>query len=257
MKSKSTQPDSYPARHLPYRRYPKSYSYPSLTQVPLQRSHAVIFNCPANLMTDYSAPKSLLLATDPSDPGSPMQSVRSPSVDSEDFVQESLDGVPGPIVPVHDVATRCLTGDNQHIRYLMDDVRRTVHRASCIKKCLTRQYDMVDVALCNEIETRIHTAVGMALRDIIDRLDMDTNIPDRSGMAAGSTGLAGNHQADIATPKAVPAGVLKTGVRWVTKAAWRGSVGVVRFSGRRACAALSPRKPVTLTCAFLLTFGER
>ncbi|KIJ04790.1 hypothetical protein PAXINDRAFT_21920 [Paxillus involutus ATCC 200175] len=187
MKSKSTQPDSYPARHLPYRQYPKLYSYPSLTRVPLQRSHAVIFNRPANLMTDYSAPKSLLLATDPSDPGSPMQSVRSPSVDSEDFVQGYLDGVPGPIAPVHD------TGDNQHIRYLMDDVRRTVHRASCVEKCLTCQYDMVDVALCNEIETRIHTAVGMALRDIIDRLDMDTNIPDRSGMAAGSTGVGNSH----------------------------------------------------------------
>ncbi|KAF8837227.1 hypothetical protein BDN67DRAFT_983385 [Paxillus ammoniavirescens] len=132
-------------------------------------------------MTDYSAPKSLLLATDPSDPGSPMQSVRSPSVDSEDFVQGYLD------------------------------------------------------ALCNEIETRIHTAVGMALRDIIDCLDMDTNIPNRSDMAAGSTRLAGNHQADIVTPKAVPAGILKTGVPWV------------RFSGRRACATLSPCKPVTLT----------
>ncbi|KAF8835264.1 hypothetical protein BDN67DRAFT_984740 [Paxillus ammoniavirescens] len=50
-------------------------------------------------MTDHLAPKPPLLATDPSDPGSPMQSVRSPSVDSEDFVQ-------GYLLPVHKAAPR-------------------------------------------------------------------------------------------------------------------------------------------------------
>ncbi|KAF8833276.1 hypothetical protein BDN67DRAFT_986134 [Paxillus ammoniavirescens] len=200
-------------------------------------------------MTDHSAPKPLLLATNPSDPGSPMQSVRSPSVDSEDFVQ-------GYLVPVHE-ATPCLTHDNEHIRYVMDDVRRTVRRASSVKRRLVCQYDMVDTSLCDEIESVIHSAVGMALRDMIDRLDVDVHIPDHLGMAAGSIRSGEHHQADIVTPKAVPAGILRAGVRWVTKAAWCGAVGVVKFSGQRACTALSPRKPVTLTCAFLLAFRER
>ncbi|KIJ09724.1 hypothetical protein PAXINDRAFT_157826 [Paxillus involutus ATCC 200175] len=129
MKLKSTQANAaYPARYLPYRRYPKSYSYPCLTRVPLQRSHAAIFDRNASLMTDYSAPKPLLLATDPSDPGSPMQSVRSPSVDSEDFVQ-------GYLAPVHKTAPH-LTRDNGHVCYLMDDVRRTVRQASSVKRRL-------------------------------------------------------------------------------------------------------------------------
>ncbi|KIK77268.1 hypothetical protein PAXRUDRAFT_17627 [Paxillus rubicundulus Ve08.2h10] len=65
-------------------------------------------------MADHSAPKPLLLATNPSDPGSPMQSIRSPSVDSEDFIQ-------GYLAPVHKATPR-LTHDNEHIHYLMDDV---------------------------------------------------------------------------------------------------------------------------------------
>ncbi|KIK75887.1 hypothetical protein PAXRUDRAFT_18597 [Paxillus rubicundulus Ve08.2h10] len=65
-------------------------------------------------MTNHLAPKALLLATNPSDPGLPMQSVCSPSVDSEDFIQ-------GYLVPVHKAAPR-LMHDNEHIRYLMDDV---------------------------------------------------------------------------------------------------------------------------------------
>ncbi|KIK77267.1 hypothetical protein PAXRUDRAFT_17626 [Paxillus rubicundulus Ve08.2h10] len=96
----------------------------------------------------------------------------------------------------------------------------------------------------------------MALRDMIDCLDVDVHISDRLGMAAGSIHSGENHQADITTPKAIPAGILRAGVCWVTKAAWRGSVGMVKFSGQHACTALSPRKPVTLTCAFLLAFRE-
>ncbi|KIK77646.1 hypothetical protein PAXRUDRAFT_17360 [Paxillus rubicundulus Ve08.2h10] len=97
----------------------------------------------------------------------------------------------------------------------------------------------------------------MALRDMIDRLDVDVHIPDHLGMAAGSIRSGENHQADIVTPKAIPAGILRAGVRWVTKDAWRGSVGVVKFSGQCACTTLNLHKPVTLTCAFLLAFRER
>ncbi|KAF9233150.1 hypothetical protein BU15DRAFT_66830 [Melanogaster broomeanus] len=52
---------------------------------------------------------------------------------------------------------------------------------------------------------------------------------------------AGEHQVDITTPKAISAGVLRATVRWITKAVWHGSVGMVRFGGQHVCAALSPR----------------
>ncbi|KAF9231446.1 hypothetical protein BU15DRAFT_68327 [Melanogaster broomeanus] len=278
MKSRSTHPNSYPARFLPYRRYPKSYSYPCLTRVPLQRSHAALFDHNTNVFADYSASRSLLYATEPmvrngtlpvssgyrtigsshtSDAGSPMQSVRSPSVDSEDCVHGYLDGMVEPIAPVQEVLPRRLARDNEHIRHLMYDVRRTVHRASCVKRRLTRQYNMVDVALCDEIESRINIAIGMALTDLTSHLDVDMDIPDCSDMAAGSTSVrhdspaAGKHQVDITTPKAISAGVLRATVRWITKAVWHGSVGMVRFGGQHVCAALSPREPATLTIAYM------
>jgi hypothetical protein len=147
-----------------------------------------------------------IVASHSSDAGSSMQSVRSLSVDCEDFVHGYLDGGLEPMTSVQEVVPRRLvsnalhshsiipsflqTRDNEHIRHLMDDVRRSVHRATYAKRRLARQYDMIDVALCDEIESRINIAIELALEDTTDC----------SYVAAGSSSTksnspsVGNHQ---------------------------------------------------------------
>ncbi|KAF9231261.1 hypothetical protein BU15DRAFT_68481 [Melanogaster broomeanus] len=181
-----------------------------------------LFDRNTNVFANYSASRSLLYATEPmvrngmlpvssgyrtigsshtSDAGSSMQSVRSPSVDSEDCVHGYLDGMVEPIAPVWEVLPRRLIS------------------------LVTWMWIWISLI--------------------------------RSDMAAGSTSArhdspaAGEHQVDITTPKAISAGVLRATVRWITKAVWHGSVGMVRFGGQHVCAALSPREPATLTIAYM------
>jgi hypothetical protein len=149
-----------------------------------------------------------IVASHGSDAGSPMQSVRSPSVDCEDFVRGYLDGGLEPLTPVHEVVPPRLvsnalhshshpiitpflqTCDNEHIRHLMGDVRRSIHRATYAKRRLARQYDMIDVALCDEIESKINIAIGLALKDTTDRSDVAVS---SSSMKYNSPPV-GNHQ---------------------------------------------------------------